>query len=150
MSRFAGLRGHGSWIAMLVAGCADNAMVLKGRLSQSEQQQTAMSRQYQQLQDRANALDRDNQEMGTLLGPGPATGEGVGGPIGGVARPTPRRHGATGPSPHRQGEHRQAGAGPDRLDAAARGRVDQPRTTAFCKPCRRSTLPASSSAATAT
>ena len=26
-----------------------------------------MSRQYQQLQDRANALDRDNQEMGTLL-----------------------------------------------------------------------------------
>ena len=54
-------------IAMIVAGCADNAMVLKGRLSQSEQQQTAMSRQNQQLQDRANALDRDNQEMGSLL-----------------------------------------------------------------------------------
>ena len=26
-----------------------------------------MSRQYQQLQDRANALDRDNQEIDTLL-----------------------------------------------------------------------------------
>ena len=65
MSRFAGVPCI--WIAMLVAGCADNAMVLKGKLSQSEQQQTAMSRQYQQIQDRANALDRDNQEMGTLL-----------------------------------------------------------------------------------
>ena len=52
---------------MIVAGCADNAMVLKGRLGQAEQQQTAMSRQYQQLQDRANALDRDNQEMSTLV-----------------------------------------------------------------------------------
>ena len=65
MSRFAGV----PWIliAMIVAGCADNAMVLKGRLSKAEQQQTAMSRQYQQLQDRANALDRDNQETNTLL-----------------------------------------------------------------------------------
>ena len=42
-------------------------MVLKGRLSQSEQQQTALSRQNQQLQDRANALDRDNQESSSLL-----------------------------------------------------------------------------------
>ena len=65
MSRFFGT----SWIVIVVfvAGCAENAMVLKGRLGQSEQQQAAMSRQYQQLQDRANALDRDNQEMGTLL-----------------------------------------------------------------------------------
>jgi flagellar motor protein MotB len=67
MSRFAGLLGVWLWIATLAAGCADNAMVLKGRLNQSEQQQTAMARQYQQLQDRANALDRDNQEMGSLL-----------------------------------------------------------------------------------
>jgi chemotaxis protein MotB len=54
-------------IALSVAGCADNAMVLKGRLGQAEQQQLASSRQNQQLQDRVNALDRDNQEMGTLL-----------------------------------------------------------------------------------
>jgi flagellar motor protein MotB len=67
MSRFAGFSWLWLWIATLAAGCADNAMVLKGRLGQSEQQQTAMSRQYQQLQDRANALDRDNQEMGSLL-----------------------------------------------------------------------------------
>jgi chemotaxis protein MotB len=52
---------------MALAGCADNPMVLKGRLSQSEQQQTALSRQNQQLQDRANALDRDNQESSSLL-----------------------------------------------------------------------------------
>jgi len=42
-------------------------MVLKGKVTQYEQQQTAMTRQLQQLQDRANGLDRDNQEFGTLL-----------------------------------------------------------------------------------
>jgi flagellar motor protein MotB len=42
-------------------------MVLKGKVGQYEQQQTAMTRQYQQLQDRATALDHDNQEMDTLL-----------------------------------------------------------------------------------
>jgi flagellar motor protein MotB len=67
MSRFAGYFGLWLALATITAGCADNAMVLKGRLSQTEQQQTALSRQYQQLQDRANALDRDNQEMSTLL-----------------------------------------------------------------------------------
>lgn len=67
MSRFAAMPWLWIWIAMLLVGCADSSMVLKGKLTQSEQAQTAMSRQYQQLQDRANALDRDNQEMGTLL-----------------------------------------------------------------------------------
>jgi chemotaxis protein MotB len=52
---------------MVLAGCAENPMVLKGRLSQAEQQQLALSRQNQQLQDRAAALDRDNQELSTLL-----------------------------------------------------------------------------------
>ncbi len=58
-----------AWMSLVLAlaGCADNSMVLKGRLGQSEQQQTALARQYQQIQDRANALDRDNQEMSTLL-----------------------------------------------------------------------------------
>ncbi len=55
-----------AWIA-LVAGCADNPMVMKGQIAQLQQQQVASSRQYQQLQDRANALDRDNQEKDTLL-----------------------------------------------------------------------------------
>jgi len=67
MPRLTGALWLGFCIAIGVAGCADNSMVLKGRLSQSEQQQLAMSRQYQQIQDRANALDRDNQELGTLL-----------------------------------------------------------------------------------
>jgi flagellar motor protein MotB len=51
----------------VLAGCADNSMVLKGRVTQFEQQQAALTRQNQQLQDRASALDRDNQELGTLL-----------------------------------------------------------------------------------
>ena len=67
MSRFVRVPWLWIWIVMAVAGCADNAMVLKGRLGQAEQQQTAMSRQNQQLQDRANSLDHDNQELSSLL-----------------------------------------------------------------------------------
>jgi flagellar motor protein MotB len=67
MSRFAGVTWWCILIATMVTGCADNAMVLKGKLGQSEQAQTALTRQTQQLQDRVNALDRDNQELGTLL-----------------------------------------------------------------------------------
>jgi flagellar motor protein MotB len=51
----------------VLAGCADNPMVLKGKVTQYEQQQLAMSRQYSELQNRANALDKDNQELGQLL-----------------------------------------------------------------------------------
>ncbi len=67
MSRIARVPWWWAWIFAAISGCADNAMVLKGKVDQYEQQQTAMTRQYQQLQDRASALDRDNQEMGTLL-----------------------------------------------------------------------------------
>jgi flagellar motor protein MotB len=56
-----------SAVLTALAGCADNAMVLQGRVAQFQREQTAMTRQNQQLQDRATALDRDNQEMGTLL-----------------------------------------------------------------------------------
>jgi flagellar motor protein MotB len=67
MSRFA--CSSCSWIGLvlLLAGCANNPMVLQGKVGQLEQQQVAAGRQYQQLQDRAAALDRDNQEMGTLV-----------------------------------------------------------------------------------
>jgi flagellar motor protein MotB len=54
-------------IALFVTGCANNPMVLQGRVTQLEQQQATATRQYAQLQDRATALDRDNQEMGSLL-----------------------------------------------------------------------------------
>ena len=67
MSRLARIPWLWVCMSLLVTGCADNAMVMKGRLNQLEQQQAATSRQYQQLQDRANALDRDNQEKDTLL-----------------------------------------------------------------------------------
>ena len=54
-------------LALPLAGCADNSMVMKGRMGQLEQQQQALTRQNQQFQDRATALDHDNQELGTLL-----------------------------------------------------------------------------------
>ena len=50
-----------------LAGCAESSMVLKGRVSQLEQQQVAAQNQNQQLQQRAAALDRDNQELEALL-----------------------------------------------------------------------------------
>ncbi len=59
------------WLVVLAVsalpGCADNAMVLKGRVAQFEQQHLALTRQYQQMQGRANALDKDNQELSTVL-----------------------------------------------------------------------------------
>jgi flagellar motor protein MotB len=61
----------GSWLfgclLLMLAGCADNPMVLKGKVSQYEQQQLALSRQSSELQSRATALDKDNQELGQLL-----------------------------------------------------------------------------------
>ena len=67
MPRFPG----GSWLLgcllVVLAGCADNPMVLKGKVTQYEQQQLALSRRYADLQNRATALDKDNQEMGQLL-----------------------------------------------------------------------------------
>lgn len=59
------------WIVLVaagfLAGCADNALVLKGQVQQLQQQQLALSRQAQELQNRASALDRDNQEKDILL-----------------------------------------------------------------------------------
>jgi chemotaxis protein MotB len=55
------------WLVLLLLpawpGCAENAMVLKGQLDKFQQQQTALSRQKDDLQNRASALDRDNQEL---------------------------------------------------------------------------------------
>ena len=57
------------WALALVAlgGCADNPMVLQGRINQYEQQQVAMSRQNQQLQDRTRSLDQANQDLTARL-----------------------------------------------------------------------------------
>ena len=57
------------WALALVAvgGCADSPMVLQGRISEYEKQQVAMSRQNQQLQDRARSLDQANQDLTARL-----------------------------------------------------------------------------------
>ncbi len=51
----------------LLAGCAENPLVLKGQLDKSQQQQLASARQKDELQTRASSLDRDNQELVTRL-----------------------------------------------------------------------------------
>jgi flagellar motor protein MotB len=61
-----------SWLlALLIAaglpGCAGNSLALRGQADQAKQQQLAATKQRDELQARASALDRDNQELGTLL-----------------------------------------------------------------------------------
>ena len=51
----------------LLAGCAGNSQVLQGQLDKSKLQQVAANRQKDELQTRANSLDRDNQELVTRL-----------------------------------------------------------------------------------
>jgi flagellar motor protein MotB len=50
-------------VLLFFGGCAENSFVMKGQLDKFQQQQTALTKQNQQLQDRATALDRDNQEL---------------------------------------------------------------------------------------
>ena len=52
---------------LALPGCAGNSMVMKGQVDRYEQQLAAAQQQHQQLNQRAAALDRDNQELGTLL-----------------------------------------------------------------------------------
>ncbi|MGI6415973.1 MAG: OmpA family protein [Thermoguttaceae bacterium] len=54
-------------LVALVAGCADSSMVLKGNMSQLQEQQLAMQRQNQQLQGRVASLDQNNQELSALV-----------------------------------------------------------------------------------
>ena len=65
---------HSAWVRLLfptllvlAAGCAENSMVLQGKMDQMQQQQLAVSRQNQELQTRAGTLDRDNQELEKML-----------------------------------------------------------------------------------
>jgi flagellar motor protein MotB len=50
-----------------LAGCADNPMVLQGRVAKYQQQQTDLQSQISQYQSRIAGLDRDNQQMKTQL-----------------------------------------------------------------------------------
>jgi flagellar motor protein MotB len=60
-----------SWFWMILStalcGCADNSMVLKGKVTQFEQQQATLTRQNQELTARAAKLDQDNQELGKTV-----------------------------------------------------------------------------------
>ena len=67
MSRLAWLACLSALMPLVVAGCADNAMVLKNNLTNAEKQNAAMNSQLQQLQDRAVALDRTNQDLNAQL-----------------------------------------------------------------------------------
>ena len=46
-----------------LTGCAGNSMVVKGQLDKARDEQVALSRQKEELQNRANRLDRDNQDL---------------------------------------------------------------------------------------
>lgn len=66
MRRFA----QWAWVILLgwaLAGCAENALVLKGQNDRLRQDQVALARQKEELQSRVAALDRDNQEQAALL-----------------------------------------------------------------------------------
>lgn len=72
MRRFACARwlsALASTAALLVvpAGCANNAMVLRGQVQKFEQERGVMAQEHRRLQDRVVALDRDNKEYTTLV-----------------------------------------------------------------------------------
>ena len=54
-------------LLLLLSGCADNSMVLKGKVGQYEQEKVALTRQNQELLARASKLDQDNQELGKTV-----------------------------------------------------------------------------------
>ena len=57
----------GCWCALVaLAGCQNNPLT-QGQLFNAQQQQTQLAQRTQELQDRAVSLDRDNQELETLL-----------------------------------------------------------------------------------
>ena len=49
-----------------LAGCADNPMVLQGRVAQYQQQQSALQKQNELYQSRIDTLDKDNQRKEAL------------------------------------------------------------------------------------
>lgn len=67
MSRLSRVAWLTACLPLIAAGCADNAMVLKNRVAEAEKQHVALNNQLQQLQDRAIALDRSNQELNARL-----------------------------------------------------------------------------------
>ncbi|MBS0208394.1 MAG: OmpA family protein [Planctomycetes bacterium] len=58
--------GVGGMSLLLTTGCANNPM-MQGQVTSLQQQTTQLAQRNQELQDRAAHLDKDNQELETLL-----------------------------------------------------------------------------------
>jgi flagellar motor protein MotB len=56
-----------AWLACLAAGCAQNPYMMQRQIAALQQQQTTLAQQNAELQTRAAALDKDNQELEMLL-----------------------------------------------------------------------------------
>ncbi len=58
------------WIGPLAVtvGCAQNSLSSQGQVQGLQQQQVALAQRNTELQSRASALDKDNQELQTMLG----------------------------------------------------------------------------------
>jgi len=67
MSRKTWAAGATALGLIALAGCADNPMVLQGRVAQYQQQQSALQKQNELYQARIDTLDRDNQRKEALL-----------------------------------------------------------------------------------
>lgn len=63
MRNYAWARWFVAFALPALAGCAGNSMVMKGQLDKSREEQLAISRQKEELQNRATRLDRDNQDL---------------------------------------------------------------------------------------
>jgi flagellar motor protein MotB len=66
--RYSGLARAAILAGALLPGCASSSMVMKGQIDRYEQQLAVSRDQYQQLQERANALDRQHQDAVAALG----------------------------------------------------------------------------------
>lgn len=56
-----------AYALVATCGCAQNPLVLQGKVQSLQQEQTSLASKNDELQSRANSLDRNNQELETLL-----------------------------------------------------------------------------------
>lgn len=67
MSRSVWARCVSALLFLALPGCAENSLVLKGQVDRYKQEQTALSHQKDELQNRASSLGRDNEELERLV-----------------------------------------------------------------------------------
>ena len=133
-----------------LAGCADNPMVLQGRVAQYQQQQSALQKQNELYQARIDTLDHDNQHKEALLAQQQQQTKLLEDRLGVVTEQLRSTTDPAGPGPERQTRSRQQGPGPHGQPAASIGRVDHAQQQLPADRCRPSATRTSTSAATAT